>query len=77
MVAKMSGRCKGSLYDQVAFLDLFIEEGDDLDTRLSQQQTEDQGRNNENQQHTDVMPIAAPIQSGDSLAQGVDAVLER
>ena len=65
------------LYHQIAFLDLFIEEGDDLDTRLSQQQTEDQCRNDEDQQHTEVMPIAAPIQARDSLAKGVDPVFER
>ena len=65
------------LYHQIAFLDLFIEEGDDLDTRLSQQQTEDQCRNDEDQQHTEVMPVAAPIQARDSLEQGVDPVFER
>ena len=54
-----------------------IKEGDDLDARLSQQQTEDQSGNDEEQQHTEVMPVAAPIQARDSLAQGVDAVLER
>ena len=68
---------KTLLNNQIALFDFIVEEGNDFNTWLSQKQSEQQRRNDEQQQHAEIVPVAAPIHSRDGFAQGVDTVFER